>query len=1015
MTKSELARVLNVTHSTIIRWISEGKVPLIEVDNKTLIPKNAIPVIKENIGYINTDEYMRLKDFLEFFKISHETFLNWIKRGWIKTSVQYGKNTYIPLSSIDEIKRLSGYVNEEACIDIKQLSSILGVRSEKIFRLIKSGLLVNYHLYKDKFLFKSDSIEDIKQTIGYFDSFNPNEYIRINEAKKKLNLNFDFHYWKTKIPYITHMGTPYIHMKDLTFIFDLINRKEDKTILSEYSVLENYVDTIMAAELLKINRTTVSQLINSGKIKGAVKVSYTPRKTKWMIPMESIEDYKEQRQLSLSDKKKAVSKPANTLQLKITEYPVLENYVDTSKAAELLQINKTTVSQQIKFGKIKGAVKVPYTPRRTKWMIPMESIEDYKEQRCISLSDKRNAVSKPANTLQLKIIAEKTGLSLRTLRNKIRKKQLFPNAQKVGGVYYIPIEEANAFIKNNNQRLYKKKVDIYTNKDALEEILKFMNAFPLPYRLRKTQDLFVDFCKLKLSKLRGAPNHIQSFFGYYQSVFEILSTLEKNLYELDVSLIDSIMTNEITNDHKKRIFNHFYEYCYSYYGQQVPKKYVVSKTKTNEDKDKEIYSPEVFFSYYKYVKDIALHLPNAINDQYYANMWAFTIMHLTDVWRASDIVYNTPKIDISSIQVDSLAWFNTNVLTMTQCQKVINQLYLHFRSIRTSKTNTLVTFLVEPGLVKPLSTALIISELHRQKNGHSFLLESFFRGKKFKSVATSGKDQHHSFFKNESNLEPFKSLKFNNSTMTYLFYSISDEDGNDADVALELTQRVRSHNRAETTAIYVKATNKDDTLNQVSSNLFRRGHFGWLYNYLILLTSEKDDVTRTMEEKTVAISTLRNELGSPFHTERWAQFLLQIKQKRNSVITRLANLRKESLKETIIKIFKGEMSSKTENAQCITHPVCEYPRLNSCYSCPNIIPKNYLFIELSGEFDRLINSIEATQHDAVRRKESYFLLNLLLLLDEGIDFFGEDYVEAFIEIQHVRDKLSQLADKIYIE
>ncbi|MEK5389518.1 helix-turn-helix domain-containing protein [Margalitia sp. FSL K6-0131] len=50
LTKSELARVLNVTHSTIIRWISEGKVPLIEVDNKTLIPKNAIPVIKENIG-----------------------------------------------------------------------------------------------------------------------------------------------------------------------------------------------------------------------------------------------------------------------------------------------------------------------------------------------------------------------------------------------------------------------------------------------------------------------------------------------------------------------------------------------------------------------------------------------------------------------------------------------------------------------------------------------------------------------------------------------------------------------------------------------------------------------------------------------------------------------------------------------------------------------------------------------------------------------------------------------------
>jgi hypothetical protein len=151
------------------------------------------------------------------------------------------------------------------------------------------------------------------------------------------------------------------------------------------------------------------------------------------------------------------------------------------------------------------------------------------------------------------------------------------------------------------------------------------------------------------------------------------------------------------------------------------------------------------------------------------------------------------------------------------------------------------------------------------------------------------------------------------------------------------------------------------------------------------------------------------------NTELWAQFLLQIRQKRSSVMSRLAKLSKESLIELLVKIFKGEMPSKTENAQCITSPKCEYPRLNSCYSCPNVIPKNYLFIELSGEFDRLINSIETTEHDAIRKKESYFLLNSLLLLDEGINFFGEEYIEAFLNIQHVREKLSQLADKIYIE
>lgn len=928
LTKSELARALNVTHSTVIRWISEGKVPsIVEIDNKSLIPQETIPLIKKNVGYINMNEYMSLEEFLRFFNISHETYLNWIKREWVKDNVRYGSTAYIPLSSIDEIKKLSGYVNEDDYINVKQLSSILDVSPEKIFRFIKSGLLVDFQKYKDKYLFKLDSIEEIKQSIGYYDGFNLNEYFRINQTKEKLNMDFDFHYWKSKIPYILHMGTPYIHTKDLNLIFDLIKGKKPKT-------------------------------------------------------------------------------PSSI--------PGLENYVNTKTAAELLQIGQATVSVLINTGKIKGAMKVPFNKSQTRWMIPMESIDDYKQSR-ISLIEHKTAVLMPANTLSLKMIVEKTGVPYNSLRLKIRNKQLFPSAQKIKGIYCIPIEEANHFIENTHQHRYDKKVDIYTNKDALEELLHYMTVFPLPFHLGETAVLFTEFCAIKLSKLRGNPTHIRSFFNYYKFVFETLRTQDKNLDELGVSVIDGIIYEQMTNEHTKRIFVSFYYYCYSSRDLPVPKQYVVSKINNYKEKEKEIYSPEAFYSFYRYVKDVSLHLSNAIINDYYANMWAFTIMHLTNAWRASDIVFKTPNLDLSSIQVDSFDWFNNNALTITQCQKVINQLYLQFRSIKTSKTTAFVTFLVEPELVEPLSTALIISELHRQKNENLFLLESFITGTKIKTVATSGKARHQHFFKLDSSLEPFKSLKFNNSTMTYLFYSISDEDGNDSDVALELTQRVRSHNRAETTSIYVQATNKDGTLNQVSSNLFRRGHFGWLYNYLILLANEKDDTPRTMEDKTLAISAIRNQLESPANTELWAQFLLQIRQKRSSVMSRLAKLSKESLIELIVKIFKGEMPSKTENAQCITSPNCEYPRLNSCYSCPNIIPKNYLFIELSGEFDRLIKSIETTEHDAIRKKESYFLLNLLLLIDEGINFFGEEYIQAFLNIQHVRGKLSQLADKIYIE
>lgn len=376
--------------------------------------------------------------------------------------------------------------------------------------------------------------------------------------------------------------------------------------------------------------------------------------------------------------------------------------------------------------------------------------------------------------------------------------------------------------------------------------------------------------------------------------------------------------------------------------------------------------------------------------------------------------YNTPHIDLDSIRVHSFEWFENNTLTITQSQKIINQLYIFFKSIKTSKTNVFVTFLVEPDLVEPLATALVISELHRQKKKNKYLLQTFIVGTKIKSVVTSGSELHHEFFNFKPTLKSFKSLKFINSTMTYLFYSITEEDDKDSDLSLELTQRVRSHNNPETTAIYVQATNNDGSLNKVSLNLFRRGHFGWLYNYLILLATEKHNVPHTMAERTSLITSLRSEIG-PLETERWSRFLLQIREKRSSVISRLVKLSKESLTETLVKVFKGEMPSKIENAQCLSSPTCEYPRLNSCYSCPNIIPKNYLFIELSSEFYRLINSIETTSHEAIRKKDSYFLMHLLLLLDEGISFLGVDYINSFIQIDDVRKKLGNLAEKIFID
>ncbi|UYZ23292.1 helix-turn-helix domain-containing protein [Mesobacillus jeotgali] len=957
VTKTELARWLNVSHSTVIRWINEGKIPsIIQINNKSLIPIESIPLIKKNIGYIDTDLYMEKSEFIKLFKISDETFQNWVKKGWIKDKVEYGRKAYIPLNSLNEIKRITGFVNEDNYLTIKQLASILNISIEKIWRYINSGL-INGQMYKDRYLIYSNSLMEIKNNIGYNDDYDKNHYFHPNKVKEILGVNFDFRKLKSKIPHILHLGKPYIHRKDFKIIKNLIDQLEMK---KDLKLTQNHRDVPNTKKDIKLLPNNTDCLLNH-------------------------------------------SVPPVTL----------DGYIGATEAAEILQISKATLTSLLKNDTIKGALKISTVGKQKIWMIPKNSVEEFNKNRLSFLYKDGSGNYDITDSFTVKQVSEKLGLTASYVRQKMDLEKWFPNAYKISSTIYVPVKDFDHFYEIRSKTEKEANDYIYTNKEALKELLNYLDSNPLPPNLMETTNLYIEFCKIQFSKLRGNPKHIRTVFNYYKSVFGILTHLKKNIYEVGVKSIDWIITKLLTNEHKQRIFIQFYNYSYSAKDLSVPKKYVVSKVKKTEEQ-KDIYPPEVFNDYYNYVKDNKLHIPNAISNQNYANMWVFTIMHLTNVWRPSDVVYNTPHIDLDSIRVHSFEWFENNTLTITQSQKIINQLYIFFKSIKTSKTNVFVTFLVEPDLVEPLATALVISELHRQKKKNKYLLQTFIVGTKIKSVVTSGSELHHEFFNFKPTLKSFKSLKFINSTMTYLFYSITEEDDKDSDLSLELTQRVRSHNNPETTAIYVQATNNDGSLNKVSLNLFRRGHFGWLYNYLILLATEKHNVPHTMAERTSLITSLRSEIG-PLETERWSRFLLQIREKRSSVISRLVKLSKESLTETLVKVFKGEMPSKIENAQCLSSPTCEYPRLNSCYSCPNIIPKNYLFIELSSEFYRLINSIETTSHEAIRKKDSYFLMHLLLLLDEGISFLGVDYINSFIQIDDVRKKLGNLAEKIFID
>src|SRR5699024_8038599 len=418
----------------------------------------------------------------------------------------------------------------------------------------------------------------------------------------------------------------------------------------------------------------------------------------------------------------------------------------------------------------------------------------------------------------------------------------------------------------------------------------------------------------------------------------------------------------------------------------------------------------------QYVKLVETHTNYALKNKSYANMWVYTILLLTDFIRGQDLIMSTPNIDLEAFNITSHDWFFDNELSDHQAQSIINQLYLHFRYQRTSKTDDLLTFIVAPDLVKPLAYALAISELHRRIDQSNILLDTFLEGK-FNTIKTSGKLSHKSFFnqmKDRSDFD-FHSRKMNRSVATYLFYSIAEEDGQDSDLALHLTQVSRSHRSPDSTSRYIQATNKDGSINRVSYNLFKRGHFGWLYNYLILYVSQFQNNQSSIEQRSKLIEEIRNEF-SPTNLENVAEyvhnslipvplkskfdnmktFLHNIYKKRQTVISKLKEYSKAEIRDIITKLSNGDLPSKNENAQCLVYPNCIKPELANCFSCEYVIPGNLMLIQLNEELNRLINNLQTATNEIIIQRESKFLMHTLLIWKEARLAFGDEKVNAYI-------------------
>lgn len=530
----------------------------------------------------------------------------------------------------------------------------------------------------------------------------------------------------------------------------------------------------------------------------------------------------------------------------------------------------------------------------------------------------------------------------------------------------------------------------------------------IPSFFKKTRKLYDEFVITRLSASNAS--HFSLRVAAFQFAYAFMSftkIITKEMYLLSDNEIEKILDEEQFPKRHKQIFVLFLIYCSGQTHCEFKETYSVTR---GYSKEKEIYSPEIFLNYYNYVKNIELHLDKAIKSKPYASTWLFVMMHMIDAWRKSDIVFGLPRrINTEVAGISTIEWFKENRFTFKQAQEIINQVATAVEKMQIQKTGALGHFLVNHDMMIACATALTITEFHRRKKDDLYLLQSLVTPNK--NVVLSKTDHLTPFFKQKPELLGFQSRKANRTLLTYFFYNIAESNKN-ADMAYELARRMRGHTNEDSTAVYIQATNKDGSLDKVSLNLFNRGHFGWLYNFIVKLSFE-DHHTHSTEKRTALIQAYRNEF-KPIDLENLASFLQKQQNEKQSIAHRVALMPREELQKTLIKIFKGEMPARMSHAQCLLYPKCIAPSATSCSQCHYLVPKSYLLNSIGQEVKKLIHSIKTTKYDAVCRRDSVLLFKILDVLNQAVVEFGKEYVEVFIDTKILKRSLMDIQNRILL-
>ena len=1020
------------------------------------VPFTSLSKIKERIGYndsYNPMEYFSTAEAANYMlekgikeiglkkaAVKTTTLQRLCTEGFFQKSINHLEKHYIEKNELEVIIK-----QEEALKTFKnqtQLCKKLNLCPKKINKLIKSNNLDHFFLeVRGLKCISRSSLSEFKERIGYYANFDSKDYYTISEAVQNLKENGITYFkgreivytlmheliQKGELAYILHLGKYYLHEKEVKKLRDLLLMDNS---VPPHLIEKDYISFYKLSQLFGVSDSTPHFWRKEGKIN-----EFILHKSQYFIARSSIQKLKDRilyndEYINNKDKYVSIEEAFEELikngidiaipstvrrwcekdvieSLKhLSHYyisrkeldRVIDSYTKTitvGEAAKLFSVSSINIKDYIKKDLLIGFKR----DTDKNWVVKKDSLNelwDFK-QNCMSAKE----VTKLAGFKGSQVV-------LNAMRNG-----LFPNHKKIGSIYYFHKDDVEEYLKKVSE-----VPEEFTNEIAIEQFYVFLKQLNLPPYLVNTMKLFKEFGFNQINKSKGRSTSKRAMYNQLTKTANLIfSYLTEEIYNISSDEIEDYIEDSNITQYQKYYFVRFLNYTYAQKNIIPEKTYSYSKDTTQWKteglyNDKEIYSPEKWDLYNKYVQDIYTHIPQAIKNRNYANMWVYTIMHLTNVWRSSDVVYLLPEIDLKSIDVSSFDWFKSNILSTEHCQKIINQLHSKLEYSRANKNNTELRFIVFQDIIQCLATSVVISELHRRQVKRftipekKLLLGSLVIGLKDRKVTV--KDSHLKFFANRPELRNFSSLVMNRTTSTYLFYNIIEENGDDSDLAIFAVKQARSHEVLDSSATYVQLINKDGSINRVSLNLFNRGLFGFIYNYLVITASSYGkNAAQTLEERTKTIGSLRNDL-TLIEAENWSSFISNILEKRKALVLELAKKPQEELLDLICKLYRKQMPARTKYGQCLTYPSCKNPNYKNCFKCEYLIPEDFILIEAVNELRRLVKSVSSTKFEAVRVRDSRFIAHLFLILNEAVKVLGKEHVNAFIppnEISTIKNEI----------